>query len=110
MSIALAQPQAADAVVPPVRRLRHLLEVAALRLLARALVALPRPLAVALGQALGWAAYALLAGDRRVALANLDIAFGDSKTASEKRRLARGAFATFGRNLAGLFWSPRLNR
>ena len=108
-SIALPHPQAAPAVTPPLRRLRHLVEAVALRLLARALVVLPRRLAVALGEALGWAVYYLLAQDRRVALANLDIAFGDTKPKREKRRLAREAFQTFGRNLAGLFWSPRLN-
>ena len=109
MSIALAQLQARNPTEPTVRRLRHLIEAAALRTVALLIVALPRRLAVVLGQALGWAAYFLLATDRRVALANLDIAFGDTRPRREKRRLARAAFQNFGRNLVGLFWSPRLD-
>ena len=109
MSIAIAQPQVDHPTLPRVRRLRHLVEAAGLRLVALVIVALPRRVAVALGQVLGLAAYLVLAGDRRVALANLDIAFGDAMAPEEKRRLARAAFKTLGRNLAGLFWSPRLN-
>ena len=109
LSIAIAQPPVDHPTLSRVRRIRHGVEALGLRLVALIIVALPRRVAVALGRVLGLAAYHVLAGDRRVALANLDIAFGDGLAPKGKRRLARAAFKTLGRNLAGLFWSPRLN-
>jgi Kdo2-lipid IVA lauroyltransferase/acyltransferase len=45
---------------------------------------------------------------REVSLANLDSAFGSSKTAAEKRRIAAGSYRTFARTMLELFWSPNL--
>jgi len=57
----------------------------------------------------GWLAFHLMARERRIALANLDLAFGSSKSAEEKQRIACSAFQTFARSLLGLFWGRRLN-
>ncbi len=46
---------------------------------------------------------------REVALANLDAAFGSSRTAPEKHRIARGSYQTFARTMLELFWSPNLS-
>ena len=54
----------------------------------------------------------VFAFDRRgkeVALANLDAAFGDSRTPAEKRRIAVGSYQTFARTMLELFWSPNLS-
>lgn len=50
--------------------------------------------------------------DRRnvaVARANLDCVFGESKSPSEKTRIAREAYRTFARTMLELFWAPNLN-
>ncbi len=44
-----------------------------------------------------------------MALANLDAAFGDSRTPAEKRRIAVGSYRTFARTMLELFWSPNLS-
>jgi Kdo2-lipid IVA lauroyltransferase/acyltransferase len=46
---------------------------------------------------------------KQVALANLDAAFGSSRTPAEKRRIAVGSYRTFARTMLELFWSPNLN-
>ena len=46
---------------------------------------------------------------KQVARANLDAAFGDSRTPAEKRRIAVGSYRTFARTMLELFWSPNLS-
>ena len=46
---------------------------------------------------------------KQVARANLDAAFGDSRTPAEKRRIAAGSYRTFARTMLELFWSPNLS-
>ena len=41
-------------------------------------------------------------------MANLGVAFGDSLSQNQKRRLARRAFRNFTEAALGLFWSPRI--
>jgi lauroyl/myristoyl acyltransferase len=65
---------------------------------------------VRLAKAAGWLAFHLMTRERRIALTNLDIAFGRSKPLAEKRRIACSAFQNFARSLLGLFWSRRLNQ
>ena len=77
---------------------------------ARLVPLLPHGAAMALGRGLGRLAYYLLGEDRRVAYANLDIAFGDSMPPREKRRIARRTFQNLACNLVGLFWAPRLTK
>lgn len=58
---------------------------------------IPRPLCLALGGGFGRLAYRLDRSHRRIALANLDIAFGRTKSPAEKDRIARASLASFGR-------------
>ncbi len=44
----------------------------------------------------------------RVALANLEAAFGDRYTAAERAEIARESYQHFARTMLDLFWSPRL--
>ncbi len=56
----------------------------------------------------GWLVYHLDRKNRRVALANLEAAFGDKFTAKERERIARRSVQVFGRSFLELFWTPRL--
>src|SRR5712671_377966 len=60
------------------------------------------------GRAVGWLAYFLAKRERMIASANLDVAFGDSKSHEEKRRIARASLQNAIATVLGLFWSPRL--
>jgi KDO2-lipid IV(A) lauroyltransferase len=89
--------------------LRFRLEVLGVGLLYRLVPLLPRETLVALGRGLGRLGFSLLRHDRKVALANLDLAYGDTLTAREKRRIARRAFENFGQVGLELFWARRLD-
>lgn len=71
---------------------------------------LPRAVALGIGRALGLAGYRLAAGRRRIARANLDVAFGDAKSAAEKRRIARASFMHAGSTLIDAMLLCRLTR
>lgn len=60
-----------------------------------------------LARLLGWMGYKLCSEDRRVALANLDIAFGSTLTADRKKQLARESFVTLATSMVGLLWTRR---
>ena len=47
---------------------------------------------------------------RKVALSNLEVAFGDQFSAEERERIVRQSFQHFARTMLDLFWGPRLNR
>ncbi len=74
-------------------RTGNLLAYAFVRLSALALASLPLSWVRKTGRLLGDLSYRLAAKRRRTALRNLDLAFGDSKTAREKHAIARGAFS-----------------
>lgn len=57
---------------------------------------LPIPLCRALGTLVGLLAYYLVPRIRRIALSNLDLAYGDALTQAEKRRIARGSAVNMG--------------
>lgn len=80
---------------------RHRVEYAAVRAVAGTVGALPGPLARAAGSGIGLVAYAADARHRRLALANLEAAF-PRRSSRERRAIARGAFAHFGRLLVEL--------
>ena len=91
-------------------RFRYWMEITFLRGLAKVVSAFPRDMVLGLADRLGWLAYYVLPEDRKVADANVEIVFGDTKTAGEKRRIARMGSRVLARNLAGLFWGSRLNK
>jgi Kdo2-lipid IVA lauroyltransferase/acyltransferase len=47
---------------------------------------------------------------RKVALSNLEVAFGDRYTPRNRRRIARESYQHFARTMLDLLWSPRLTR
>jgi lauroyl/myristoyl acyltransferase len=92
------------------KRFRYRLEAAGLGAVTRLVPLLPRGAVLGLAKRLGGLAYYLLGEDRRVAFANLDIAFGDSMPPRDKRRIVRQTFQNIASNLMGLFWAPRLTK
>lgn len=46
---------------------------------------------------------------RRVALANLDLAYGDAKTVAEKRRIARGSFRNLFLTMTEFMLTPKIS-
>lgn len=62
-----------------------------------------------IARVLGAIVFAFDRRGREVALANLDVAFGDTRTPAEKRLIAAGSYQTFARTMLELFWSPNLN-
>ncbi len=92
------------------KRFRYRLEAAALACLAALVRRLPRNMLMGLGRALGLTAYVLRPSDRKIAYANLQIAFGDSISKKEKRRLVRLTFVHTTQSVLSLFWIPRLSK
>jgi lauroyl/myristoyl acyltransferase len=70
--------------ISPFKRLRFRVEAVALRALAWVIPKFPRHTLLRFSRGLGWLAYHVLRQERRIARANLDTAFGDSKSAAEK--------------------------
>ena len=89
---------------------RYWMEITFLRALAAVVSAIPRNVALGLADRLGWLAYYVLRQDRKVADANVEFVFGDTKTAKEKRHIARMGTRVLARNLAALWWASRLNK
>ncbi len=52
----------------------------------------------------GWLAWVFARRDRRIALANLDLAFGSTRTAQEKHLIAQQAFTSFAQTGLDYFW------
>ena len=101
----------------PWRRLRRATRGPRNALLARAILAvgralglLPVPAALALGEAFGATAYALLGTPRRFALEHLGIAFPELDAGARARHRARRPSATPARSFAELALLPKLSR
>lgn len=91
------------------RRARGAIELV-LVLLAYAVVPLlPRRAIVALARGAGRAAYGITRSLRRIAEANLDLAFGEAKSPAEKRRLAIASFQGAALVLLDLLWFSRFS-
>ena len=89
------------------KRIRRVPE-ALLVLFARAVIPrLSRRGVLRLSRFLGYGAYLLSPTLRRVAAANLDLAFGDTKTAEEKRAINLASFRSFTLVMLDLFWFNR---
>ena len=63
------------------------------------IAALPLLVVFRLGQALGWVGYVCFVPYRKLAAANLTVAYGDTRSPEEIRRLTRAHFITLGANL-----------
>src|SRR5205807_8193905 len=90
------------------KKLRYRLEHVGLLIAAGLVPLLPRPVVVALAKIFGALASLLDRYGRRIALANLDCAFGQKYSASEKRRILRQSYQHFAQTMLDLMWSPRL--
>jgi len=86
--------------------MRHRLEYAPVWLLVRILGMLPRPMARALGIAVGQSVYLLHSRLRRVGMRNLQLAF-PAVPLTDRRRIVRGVFTSLGRLLAEVCRFPR---
>jgi KDO2-lipid IV(A) lauroyltransferase len=64
---------------------------------------IPRRLLVAMARGLGYAAYRMARRERRVALANLELAFRD-RSPAEREAIARNSFRSFALLMLDLFW------
>ena len=105
-----AAPTAPDTAAAEARLpFRYRLEAIALGAAERLVPMLPRAAMLAVARAAGWMAYHVLGEDRRVAFANLDLVFGDSRSRAEKKRIVRTTFRNLATNILGLFWGANLN-
>lgn len=95
-------------MMKPRRRFRFLLEFAFAKAWTTGLRLLPRTGALFWGTFLGFFAYFLLRHDRRVAMANLDVVFGNRISPGRKRELALQTFVRLGETVMSLLWAPRL--
>lgn len=92
------------------KSLRHRVEWLLLKLAAFLVPLSPRSLVVWIGSGIGTIAAVVDRPGRRVALANLECAFGATITPARKRQLVRESYRHFARTMIDLFWSPRLTR
>lgn len=91
----------------PLRRLRYVFEVLGLRLALALVPRLPRRSVVALSRALGRLGYLCAGKLRRIGLANLELAFGDTLSPAEKRRILIQTFRYSVLVILDLFWFAR---
>jgi KDO2-lipid IV(A) lauroyltransferase len=89
------------------RRIRFWIEARLVDGAARLIPRFPRRLVVALANGLGWIGYCVDRRDRRVALANLDLAFGSSLTDARKRQIVTQVFQSFTLTTLDYFWFSR---
>ncbi len=92
---------------PFAKKIRQALEAPLTRAGLAVVPRLPRRAVLGLARFLGSAAYACSARSRRLGLANLDLAFGETKTASEKRRILRDSLRNFSLVMLDLLWFSR---
>jgi lauroyl/myristoyl acyltransferase len=85
-------------------------EAVCVRILAWLIPRFSRAAVWRLGRALGWLGYYCLPTQRRLALANLDVACGETKSRRQKIRIARASFQQFAATMLGQFRATRLTR
>lgn len=90
-----------------IRKIRQTLEVPSMRLGLAVLPHLPRKAVLGLARAVAVAGYVFSAHSRRLGLANLDLAFGDTKTPQEKRWILQESMRNFMLALLDLVWFTR---
>jgi Kdo2-lipid IVA lauroyltransferase/acyltransferase len=93
---------------PFFRAARHLLEYVAALPFFLIVPRLPRRWIGPLGRGLGLLGYHLIGRRRRIALANLELAYGPAMTASEREALARQVFIHFATAALDFLWASRL--
>ena len=92
------------------KRIRYRLEWVGLLLATKLIPLCSRRVCYCLAQTAG-ALLSVVDRDRyQVALANLEVAFGDAFSLDERRKIARESFQHFARTMVDLLWSPRLTQ
>jgi KDO2-lipid IV(A) lauroyltransferase len=81
------------------RRLRHLIAYVTVVSVHRFFLLFPLNRSMRIGESLGALAFHLVRRERLKALRNLNIAYGDSKTAEEKRAIVKALFRHIGRTV-----------
>ena len=90
------------------KRVRYRLEWLGLRLAVKLVPLLSRKACFRLGQTLG-ALMSIFDRHRyRIALTNLEVAFGNQLSVEDRRKIARESFQHFARTMLDLLWSPGL--
>jgi KDO2-lipid IV(A) lauroyltransferase len=92
------------------KRIRHRLEWLALTSAAKIVPLLSRKACYRLAQFIGAVAALVDRAGRRVALSNLQVAFGDEFSPDRRNQIVRESYQHFARTMIDLFWSPRLTR
>src|SRR5437868_11438549 len=90
------------------KRIRYRLEWAGLFLATRLIPLCSRKACYRLAQLAGALLGFLDRHRYRVALNNLEVAFGGQLSARQRRKIARESFQHFARTMVDLLWSPRL--
>lgn len=92
------------------KKFRYRLEWVALKSVATIIPLLSRKACFRLGQTIGALAAKFDRGNYRVALSNLEAAFGDALTPERRAEIARESYQHFARTVVDLFWSPSLTK
>jgi lauroyl/myristoyl acyltransferase len=92
------------------KRIRYRLEWLALKSAATIIPLLSRNACYRLAQLIGAVAATVDRAGRRVALSNLEIAFGDELSPSRRNKIVRESYQHSARTMIDLFWSPSLTR
>src|SRR5690349_2776680 len=90
------------------KQLRYKLEWLGLVAATKLVPLLPRPLCRLIAASLGTLASFLDRAGRKVALANLEAAFGATMSPRQRLRVMRSSYRHFARSAMDLLWSPRL--
>ena len=90
--------------------LRYRLEWIGLATAAKIVPLLPRSVCLFLANLLGTLASIFDRAGRRVALENLELAFGNALNRRQRHRVMRKSFRHFAQTMIDLLWSPRLTR
>ena len=92
------------------KQTRYRLEWLGVNALISVIPRLPRRACALLANAVGALAFAVDGRGRRVALANIEAAFGDRYSPAERSWIGRASYQYFARTMLDLFWGPRLIR
>lgn len=93
--------------IPLSRQIRFRLEAGIFLLALRLIPSLSRKTVLRLARAAGWLGWRLARRDRRIAMANLDLAFGTALSPREKHDIVRKVFSTFVLTGLDYFWFSR---
>jgi len=86
------------------RRVRAIGEIILVQIGLLIIPLLPRRIILGIARTLGSLVFRCARRDRRVALANVDLVYGDRMTGAAKHDLARAAFCSYALTMLDLFW------